>query len=255
MLRPRTLRVRLGLVFGLTTTLVAAGFGALLLHQARRQLAIAIDEGLIPVASGLAQRVAAEGPAVISGPNPELSPPSDAIAQLLAPDGRLVAASSFTGRDRPLLRPTGAHKVVRLGRHVRRQTSISKPAGGRVPVRILALPVDVGGQPMVLVTGTSFDESLRLEGQLEKALILGLPILAVAVALGGWLLTGSTTPPPGNGPSSTTPATSCGRRSPSSGASWSWPGPGWARVTSCGRPSIRCWTRSSGSSSWPTTSS
>ncbi|MDQ1503399.1 MAG: hypothetical protein QOD57_1126, partial [Actinomycetota bacterium] len=38
MLRPRTLRVRLALVFGLTTTVVAAGFGALLLHQARDQL-------------------------------------------------------------------------------------------------------------------------------------------------------------------------------------------------------------------------
>jgi len=46
-LRPRTLRVRLGLIFGLTTTVVAASFGALLLHQARRQLSIAIDEGLI----------------------------------------------------------------------------------------------------------------------------------------------------------------------------------------------------------------
>ena len=82
MLRPRTLRARLGLVFGLTTTVAAAGFGALLLHQARRQLSIAIDEGLVPVATGLAQRVATEGPVVISGPNPELAPPSDAIAQL-----------------------------------------------------------------------------------------------------------------------------------------------------------------------------
>jgi len=41
------------------------------------------------------------------------------------------------------------------------------------------------------VTGTSFDESLRLEEELERALTLGLPILAVAVALGGWLLTGA----------------------------------------------------------------
>src|SRR5437868_8585110 len=112
-LRPRTLRVRLGLIFGLTTTVLAAAFGALLLHQARRQLAIAIDEGLIPVASGLAQRVASEGPTVISGLNPELRPPSDAIAQLLGPDGRIVTSSSFSGNDRPLLRPSGADKVAR----------------------------------------------------------------------------------------------------------------------------------------------
>ena len=191
MLRPRTLRARLGLIFGLTTTVAAAGFGGLLLHQARRQLAIAIDEGIIPVASGLAQRVASEGPTVISGPNPELRPPSDAIAQLLGPDGRIVTSSSFSGNDRPLLRPSGADKVARLGRRVRRQTSIPKPGGGSALVRVLALPVQVGDRPLVLVTGTSFDESLRLEEELERALTLGLPILAVAVALGGWLLTGA----------------------------------------------------------------
>jgi len=191
MLRPRTLRVRLGLVFALTTTVVATGFGALLLHQARRQLGIAIDEGLVPVATGLAQRVASDGPAVISGPNPELAPPSDAIAQLLGPDGRILASSSFLGNDRPLLHPSGADKVSRLGRTVRRQTTIPKVAGGTAPVRVLALPVQVEGHADVLVTGTSFDESLRLEVALEHALGLGLPILAVAVALGGWLLTGA----------------------------------------------------------------
>jgi signal transduction histidine kinase len=190
-LRPRTLRVRLGLIFGLTTTLVAAGFGALLLHQARRQLSIAIDEGLIPVATGLAQRVATTGPSVISAPNPELMPPSDAIAQLLGPDGRIVASSSFRGNHRPLLHPSGADRVARFGRRVRGQTTIPKPAGGTAPVRLLALPIHVGDRTLVLVTGTSFDESLRLEEELERALTYGLPVLAVAVALGGWLLTGA----------------------------------------------------------------
>jgi signal transduction histidine kinase len=191
MLRPRTLRARLGLTFALVTITAAAGFGALLLHQARRQLAIGVDEGLVTVSTNLTQRVATEGPVVISGPNPELAPPSDAIAQLLGPDGRLLASSSFPGNDRPLLRPSGADKVARLGRTVRRQDSIGKAGGGQAPVRILAVPVQLAGSTDVLVTGTSFDESLRLEGDLEKALTLGLPILALTVALGGWLLTGA----------------------------------------------------------------
>src|SRR5436309_2197064 len=116
-LRPRTLRARLGLVFALTTTLAAAGFGALILHQARHQLAIAIDEGLVPLSSGLAQRLATEGPMVVSGANPELAAPSDAVAQLLSPDGSILATSAFPGNDRPLLRPAGAAKVS-LGRTV-----------------------------------------------------------------------------------------------------------------------------------------
>ena len=189
-LRPRTLRARLGLVFALTTTLAAGGFGALILHQARHQLAIAIDEGLAAVSSGLAQRVTTEGPAVVSGPNPELAPPSDAVAQLLSADGAILATSAFPGNDRPLLRPAGARKVS-LGRTVRVQTSIPKPRGGRAAVRVRAVPVQVGGRTAVLATATSFDEAARLEEELEHALTLGLPLLAVLVALGGWVLTGA----------------------------------------------------------------
>ena len=191
MLRPRTLRARLGLLFGLTTTVLAGGFGGLLLHQARHQLAIGIDEGLVPVATGLVQRVANEGPAVISGPNPELAPPSDAIAQLLTADGRIAASSTFTGNDHPLLHAGGTNTVAILGHRVVRQTSILSPEGKASPIRILALPVRVAGQPMALVTGTSFDESRRLELEQERALSLGLPLLAVIVALGGWVLTGA----------------------------------------------------------------
>jgi two-component system, OmpR family, sensor kinase len=189
-LRPRTLRARLGLVFALTTTLAAAGFGALILHQARHQLAIAIDEGLVPVSSGLAQRVAAEGPAVVSGPNPELAPPSDAVAQLLSPDGALLATSPFPGNDQPLLRPAGARKVA-LGRTVRVETSILEARGGRAAVRVRAVPVTFGGRTAVLAIATSFDEAARLENELERLLAVGLPLLAVLVAVGGWVLTGA----------------------------------------------------------------
>jgi signal transduction histidine kinase len=179
------------LLFALTTTVVAAGFGALLLHQARRQLAIAIDEGLVPVATELAARVAVEGPGVISGAAPELHPPSDAIAQILDADGRIVATSHFPGDHRPLLRAAAAARVAGSGKRVHRQVSVTKPGGGTEPVRVLALRVVAGGRPLVLVTATSFDEALRLESELEWALSVGLPILAAAVAVGGWLLTGA----------------------------------------------------------------
>ncbi|HEV7865657.1 MAG TPA: ATP-binding protein [Acidimicrobiia bacterium] len=185
--------MRLALIFGLTTTLVAAGFGALLLHQARRQLAIAIDEGLVPVATELAVRIAAEGPAVIAGHAPELHPPSDAVAQVLAPDGSVLAASGFPGDDRPLIRAPGAGRVVATGRKMHRQVTVAKRTGaaGTEPARILALRVQTTAGPVVLITATSFDEPLQLEEALERALSLGLPVLAGAVALGGWLLTGA----------------------------------------------------------------
>jgi signal transduction histidine kinase len=181
----------LAIVFGLTTTVVAAGFGALLLHQARRQLAIAIDEGLVPLATELAQRVATEGPGVISGPAPELHPPSDAIAQVLDAGGRILTTSHYLGDQRPLLRPAGAARVAGSGARVHRQISVDRPRGGKELVRVLGLRVQTGDGPVVLATATTFDEAFRLEEELERALSVGLPVLAAAVALGGWLLTGA----------------------------------------------------------------
>ena len=188
--RPRTLRVRLALLFGLTTTVAAAAFGVILLHQARRQLAHAIDEGLVPVVTELTPRVAAAGPGVISGPVPELHPPSDAIAQVLDVDGRLLASSRYFGDDRPLIRPTDAAKAARSGRPVHHQLRVQKPRG-QGPVRVMAVRVQAPHQLVILAAGTSYDEPLGLEEDLERALGVGLPVLAVAVALGGWLLTGA----------------------------------------------------------------
>ena len=191
MARPHTLRVRLALVFGVTTTLVATLFGTLLLHQARRQLAIAIDEGLFPVATELAGRVVLDGPQVIAGPTPELQPPSDAVAQVLDDAGQILTTSPFPGDTRPLLGPAEAAEVATTGRRIHRQTRLATPDGGSEPARLLASEVTTGGRRVVLVTATSFDEALHLEENLERALLLGLPILAAAVAFGGWLLTGA----------------------------------------------------------------
>jgi two-component system, OmpR family, sensor kinase len=197
-LKPHTLRGRLALIFGLTTTLLAAGFGLILLHQAREQLARAIDEGLIPVSSDLTRRLEAQGPHAIEGEVPAITSPSDAFAQVLNPDGRLIASSDFPGNQTPLLSRAEA-AAASPTRLTKRDSTIPKnPRRGqpldpkrRQPVRLLASAVRPGGTPLVLVVGTSFDESLSLEEELEFTLGAGLPILAAAVALGGWLLTGA----------------------------------------------------------------
>src|SRR5947209_301346 len=97
MTRPRTLRVRLALLFALTTTVMATAFGAILLHQARLRLTNGIDEGLVPLVTEFAPRVAATGPGAISVQVPEWHPPSDAVAQILDRDGRVLATSHYYG--------------------------------------------------------------------------------------------------------------------------------------------------------------
>src|SRR5947208_10684234 len=137
MARPRTLRARLALLFGFTSTVLAAGFGTLLVHQARLQLAHAIDEGIVPVATELAVRVTAEGPGVIAGPAPELHPPSDAFAQVVDAGGRILATSTFPGNTHPLLNPADAATVAGGERRLRRQTTITAPGGAKEPARLL----------------------------------------------------------------------------------------------------------------------
>lgn len=191
MSRPRTLRARLALLFAVTTTMVAAALTALLLHQARRQLANAIDEGLVPVATELAARVGAQGPQAVTTVGPELHPPSDAFAQVLSMDGRILATSHYFNDDQPLIRPDREFRGVGSGKPARRQLRIGRPGGDHPLIRVMALRVRTPDQMVVLATATSFDEPLRLEADLERAFRYGLPLLAAVVALGGWLLTGA----------------------------------------------------------------
>jgi two-component system, OmpR family, sensor kinase len=201
-LTPRTLRGRLALTFAVTTTLLSAGFGAFLVSHARSELAHAIDEGLVPLAADLVGRIAREGPSVVATPLPSLAPPSDAFAQVFTPEGELIVASA-TAAETPLIGPGRARLVPTKSQIGERTVPKHRPAtgnpgddqspGGRHDerVRFLAVPAASGGQRYVLLVATASDEATRLEHELELTLLLGLPALAVGVALGGWVLTGA----------------------------------------------------------------
>jgi signal transduction histidine kinase len=198
-LRPRTLRGRLALIFAVTTTVLSAGFGAFLVSHARSELARAIDEGLVPLSADLAGRIARQGPGVVTTPLPSLSPPSDAFAQVFSPEGELVAASPAA--PAPLIGPGQVRRAERGPQVGERTVAKRRPddprADGRNPgkrrqrVRFLAVPALYAGQRYVVLVATASDEATRLERELERDLGLGLPALAVGVALGGWLLTGA----------------------------------------------------------------
>src|SRR2546423_15145563 len=105
---PRPRRARLALLSGLASPVLAAGFGTLLAHRARLQLAHAIDEGIVPVATELAVRGTAEGPGAVAGPAPEVHPPADAFPPGVAAGGRIPARTALPGNTPPPPNPARA---------------------------------------------------------------------------------------------------------------------------------------------------
>jgi signal transduction histidine kinase len=199
MARPKTLRGRLALAFALATTVLSVGFGLALLHNARQELARAIDEGLVPVSADLVAGVARDGPDVITVPPPSLAPPSDAIAQVLSPDGAVVARSPAPPTTPALVTPEQLARAL-SGSVVGELTVPKGPAAdphddsspGRTErMRVLAVPARFGDQRYVVVVAAAADEAARLERELVLLISFGMPALAAALALGGWLLTGA----------------------------------------------------------------
>ncbi len=68
-------------------------------------------------------------------------------------------------------------------------------APGDERARLLVGPVKVGGRMVVLAVGTRLAESERAFDRLVLALVVGLPLFAGLVSLGGWFLAGAALAP------------------------------------------------------------
>jgi two-component system OmpR family sensor kinase len=115
-------------------------------------------------------------------------PDSESFAQVIDPDGTVVAASPRALRRRAVI--TGADLAAARRRRVTFVRD-SGPRGDRA--RLRAGPVGKHGQ--VVVVGTTLEETTRAQHRLELALAIGLPLLAGLVTLAGWFLAGAALSP------------------------------------------------------------
>jgi signal transduction histidine kinase len=183
-LRPRTLRGRLTLIFALVTLVLSALVGVLVDVQYRSALNSALDEALQTRFLAAAQQLThARGSTV----RPVI-PDSESFAQVIDPDGTVVAASPRALRRRAVI--TGAD-LAAAQRHQVTFVRDSGPRGDRA--RLRAGPV--GKQGQVVVVGTTLEETTRAQHRLELALAIGLPLLAGLVTLAGWFLAGAALSP------------------------------------------------------------
>jgi signal transduction histidine kinase len=176
--RPRTLRTRVTLVASLSiTAAIVLGVVAIYLLQiqsARRT----IDSQLRTYAIQIAQSAG-------NGTWPTLSPSSldpNAEAQVIAPDGRVLAATrTLAGLPAVYLLAPGADVPVR-----------QKAADGVVPaeVRIVALRTTVRHPPVTIIATTSTGLLSQVNSGFARDLVIALPVILVLAAAVTWLVVG-----------------------------------------------------------------
>ena len=185
-LRPRTLRGRLTLVFALVTAVLCLLVGVLVDFQYRNALRGALDDGLTARFENLERDLATSGDQAVE---PTL-PDDEAFAQIIDVDGAVVNAAPRALLERLVL--TGS-ELAHARNH--RITIERAAAPGNQRSRLLAGPAGQRGLGFVVVVGTTLDEAINAQHRLELALVIGLPLLAVLVSVGGWFLAGAALKP------------------------------------------------------------
>jgi len=178
------IRLRLTLAFVVAMAVVLVLAGAILYARLGSSLQEGIDDGLEARSLTLTALVQARGPQL--GDDDLSTGDADVFAQVLAPDGKPLAAS-------PSLRDIGRIVAPADVARARSQTiylerDMPGPVGRS---RLLVGPVSTDQGTQVLVVGASLgDRQEALDGLLAQLLIVG-PIALLASALAGYLLAAS----------------------------------------------------------------
>ena len=170
--------------------MLAGLFGAIVLVQFRAEQTDILDEGLRDRFFAVQQALAAVPKRESVADFTAMLPRGESFAQVVDSDGAVLAASPRALADDQILDPA----ELRAGsRHKETLVRSVEPTGERA--RLLVGPVRLGGRPVVLALGTRLAETEGAFDRLIFALVIGLPLFAGLVSLGGWFLAGAALAP------------------------------------------------------------
>jgi signal transduction histidine kinase len=178
------IRVRLTLLTALGVIVLTLTGGWVFIHQLRSSLHTSVDSALRTRADALAQTVrdANGGIDFQDSGTTKLLNAREAIAQVVAPDGRVVESSEAAG-TRSLL-PVGVLRAART----RTTYAEGHIPGDRNPTRFLATSISRPDGHWIVVVGTSLEAADQALGRVRSGLLVG-GALTIALAIGGaWLL-------------------------------------------------------------------
>jgi two-component system, OmpR family, sensor kinase len=180
---PARVRRRLTFAFAIGLGLVMLGFGAFVYTRTGSVLLVEVDAGLRSRAQVLAADVRAGGPAS-TNLEPSLIEADEAFAQIADTGGRIVASSRIASRS--LLVPAADLPSIH------RTTFVDDVVPGIDDVtRVLAVPVDAGGERLILMVGTSLQDRRDEMVQLALTLLIGGAVALAAMTVGAWFVIGA----------------------------------------------------------------
>ncbi len=172
------IRARLTLVSAALMTVVLVGLAVFLYVRLEVDLVAAVDAGLRSRASVLEERIGEGGGVSGSG----ISEADEAFAQVLSPDGRLIATSANV--TAPMVDPGEVSDAGGVAFLEKRVATVEEPVEARLLVTTTS-----GGE--LLVVGAALEDQRDALTGLASLLLVGILAAVALTALVGWVVAGA----------------------------------------------------------------
>jgi heavy metal sensor kinase len=179
------IRLRVTAALALAMALVLAGSGWFLYARLDSHLATALDTALKVRADDLGTLVRQPGASLAQERGGGLIERGESFAQLLDRRGRVLDATRPL-QAAPLLNPAELQAAERKSVY----TDRSSVPGLNEPSRLLATPVERGGQRLMLVVGATSQNDAETLASFRDELLIAGPIALVLASIAGYFLAG-----------------------------------------------------------------
>jgi signal transduction histidine kinase len=184
-MRRLPIRARVAAAFAVAMTVVLAATGAFVYARLSDDLARALDQDLRLRSQDLAALLSDPHRSLASETGSRLIERGESFAQVLGDRGRVLDGTPSLGGS-PLLGAAQSAAALRHARFFDR----SSVTGLDEPARLLAAPIDRGGQAAVLVVGATRENRAEALRSLRTELLIAGPAALVLATVLGYLLAG-----------------------------------------------------------------
>lgn len=177
----RSLRVRLVALACVGATLIVVATSGLLAFNLDHALNRAVNDGL---------RARLEDIEAVLKQNSLQISQEEAFAQIMSSDGRVLSSSANLDADRRLLTPSELRRATQRTVRIDRSVPGLASAG-----RLLAQPQPFQGDRVVVIVGASLATEQLARQRVFVSLLVGAPLLVLALGIVVWIVTGATLRP------------------------------------------------------------